>query len=184
VEPAFAMDPAENFRQYGFLCLEDEAIGQKVAEVDGQGLSTKAASWDYFQSLVNGNEDSRKILEPFLDHDNPKRCHTFGPEPGQIFCFWPQPNPPRLVVSMWSAGSEVKLYGGSHIGDMAVVFSSNGLFEASPPSMKKAGYEPVLIRLEKGGIIILDTRMLFERKSGFTIAYGMDTTREMKPEKH
>ncbi|KAG7123995.1 hypothetical protein HYQ46_011735 [Verticillium longisporum] len=159
------MDPAENFRQYGFLCLEDEAIGQKVAEVDGQGLSTKAASWDYFQSLVNGNEDSRKILEPFLDHDNPKRCHTFGPEPGQIFCFWPQPNPPRLVVSMWSAGSEVKLY-------------------ASPPSMKKAGYEPVLIRLEKGGIIILDTRMLFERKSGFTIAYGMDTTREMKPEKH
>ncbi|EGY23783.1 uncharacterized protein VDAG_05221 [Verticillium dahliae VdLs.17] len=176
------MDSTENFRRHGFFYLEDEAIGQKVAEVDSQGLSTNVASWDYFKSLVIGNENSRKILEQFLDQDNPQRCHTFGPEPGQIFCFWPQPHLlHRLVVSMWSVGSEIEFYDGSHVGDIAVVFSSNGLFEASPHSIKKAGYKPVSIRMEKGGMVILDIRMLFERKDGFTIAYGMDIATEIMP---
>ena len=60
------MDSIENFRRHGFFYIEDEAIGQKVAEVDSQGLSTKVASWDYFKSLVIGNEVSRSERQNYL----------------------------------------------------------------------------------------------------------------------
>jgi hypothetical protein len=53
---------------------------------------------------------------------------------------------------MWSAGSEVEFYGRTHIGTLATVQSSNGLFEASPQTMKSHGNRPIPVRFEKGGM--------------------------------
>jgi hypothetical protein len=160
----------EEFKSQGIYLIYDEAIGQKVKEVDDQGLSTKTSSWEYFRDIIGrhavswqclfmikfltGVKACNEILEPFLQQPNPKRCHTFGPEPGQIFCFWPQPQQSRrLVVAMWSSGTEIELYHGSHLGALATVPASNGLFEASPQAVK-VGHEAVSIRMESGGMYV------------------------------
>ncbi|WQF76295.1 hypothetical protein CDEST_01309 [Colletotrichum destructivum] len=170
------IEPFELFKECGVFCLEDENIGKLVQEVDDLGLSTNLESWKFFKDTVHGNSTIRQILEGFLEPPNPHSCHTFGPEPRQVFCFWPQPNQShRLVLSMWSAGTKLELHEGSHKGPLKAVLASNGLFEVPGASLEKHSIKAVPRDLEKGGILISDVRFAFERKAGFTIAYRMES---------
>ncbi|OHE90315.1 hypothetical protein CORC01_14388 [Colletotrichum orchidophilum] len=146
-------EPYELFKKRGVLCMEDENIGKLVQEVDDQGLSTSLESWKFFKDTVHGNPTIRRILEGFLEPPNPHRCHTFGPEPGQVFCFWPQPDQThRLVLSMWSAGTRLELHEGSHRGPLKAVLASNGLFEVPSASLEKHGIRAIPYDMEKGGM--------------------------------
>ena len=54
-------------------------------------------------------------------------------------------------MAIWSAGSDIEVYEGSHTGDVVTVQSSNGIFEASLEAVKN---QPVPIRLDKGGMLV------------------------------
>ncbi|KAK4058972.1 hypothetical protein Purlil1_14399 [Purpureocillium lilacinum] len=167
--PTLATDALEYFKEFGIFYLEDAVIGRAVQQIDDLGLSTSLESWDNLKHIIVGNPQVHRILAPFLDQRNPRRCHTFGPEPGRVFCFWPQPNQShRLVVSVWSAGTKLELYYGSHKDLSKAAPASNGLFE-----VPRRGPGEV-VQLETGGIALLDVRFLIQRIAGFTIAYGMD----------
>ncbi|KJZ70617.1 hypothetical protein HIM_10005 [Hirsutella minnesotensis 3608] len=201
--PTSGTDSLEYFNEHGIYYLEDETIGRIVKQIDDLGLATSLKSWDYLNDVIlanavsmtgeacklispNSSQQLRRILEPFLDQPNPRRCHTFGPEPGHVFCFWPQSNQShRLVVSVWSTGTKLELYDGSHTGHLKTVPASNGLFEVP---RQGTGH---IIHMEAGGMYafyalgislkhsnlnsaLMDVRFTFQRIAGFTIAYGMD----------
>lgn len=54
---------------------------------------------------------------------------------------------------MWSPGTEIEVYDGSHLGAVATVPASNGLFEASPQALK-IGHKAATIRMENGGMYV------------------------------
>ncbi|KAK2728631.1 hypothetical protein CKAH01_10761 [Colletotrichum kahawae] len=165
------------FSSTGVFCLEDERIGKLVEEVDDLGLSANRESWNYFADVILANPTVRQILQGFLEPPNPYSCHTFGPEPLQVFCFWPQPNQShRLVLTLWSSGTKLVLYQGAHKESLKAVPASNGLFEVPSASLKAHGCKPMPLDMLKGGIMISDVRLPFERKAGFTITYRMESS--------
>ncbi|KAI3528397.1 hypothetical protein CABS02_15127 [Colletotrichum abscissum] len=141
------------FNDTGSFYFEDEHIGRLVQEVDDLGLSASRESWKFFANMINANPTVRQILQGFLESPNPYSCHTFGPEPLQVFCFWPKPDQShRLVLSLWSPGTRLVLYQGAHKASLKAVPASNGLFEVPGASLKTHGSKPVPLDMPKGGM--------------------------------
>jgi hypothetical protein len=163
-----AVDSNRFFEEHGFYAVEDAAIGRIAEQVDERGESSKLESWDHFRLALLGDEVScilciasaslnplqtiHSIIEPFLTEGNPRICSTFGSDPLHIYCFWPQPEEHRLVVSIWAPGSKMLLYDHSHTGKVTAVMASNGLFEMPPGPLKTNNSVPIETSMDQGGV--------------------------------
>ncbi|KND87490.1 hypothetical protein TOPH_07898 [Tolypocladium ophioglossoides CBS 100239] len=178
LSPPLAVDSVRSLKEHGFYVVENAAIGSIAKQVDERGESSRLESWQHFKPTLLRDERIRPIIEPFINEANPRICSTFGSDPLHIYCFWPQPQEHRLVVSIWSPGSKVVFYDHSHTGEATAVMASNGLFEMPPGPLKTNKRVPIEAPMDQGGVVIQAVRCGCRRLAGFTIAYGFENPRD------
>ncbi|KND88468.1 hypothetical protein TOPH_06850, partial [Tolypocladium ophioglossoides CBS 100239] len=171
----------EFFAEHGLLYQEDAPVGGIVATLDQKGLSNNTDGFKFIAEHLLTDSRIRPILKPYLSQDNPQVCSPFSADPGHIFAFSTAPViGKRIVVYAWGAGSHMEFYANSHIKELKGVRASNGLLEIAEASLKRNGCTAISVRMEKGGIAILHPRHAFRIREGFTNAYGLEITGQVK----
>ena len=79
---------------------------------------------------------------------------AFGYETEHVFCFLSHANSAvqALIVHLWSSGSKVIFYKGSHLRSLSPKAAANGLLEIDSEALTSSDVEPVEVDLENGGL--------------------------------
>lgn len=156
------------FQEHGFFYQADTEIGNLVAELDSQGLAWDPKGLKYFMpillrdlvsmpsrvscTVIYTTQGLRQILEPFGIY--PSVCYAFGSNyPGHYFASTIEPNQDhRILLYMWSAGSQLEFVVGSHRPPHIGVKGANGMYEVPYIFLKKKNLNEIEVRMEGGGV--------------------------------
>ncbi|KAK0368059.1 hypothetical protein CABS03_06578 [Colletotrichum abscissum] len=96
----------------------------------------------------------RPVLESFFDWFGLGLYRAFGTAPGD-YTFRqsdPDSNVESLLVQLWSEGSKVTVWKGSHRHQLPSVRGENFLWRVPRAILKRLGLEPVEVTFERGGL--------------------------------
>lgn len=163
-----ADDAATFFQEHGFFYQADTEIGKVVAELDSQGLAWNPEALKYFMPIllrdavsvtsralcivVYTTQRVRQILKPF--GNRPSVCYSFGSNyPGHYFASTIEANQDhRILLYMWSTGSQLEFAVGSHRPPQIGVKAANGMYEVPYKFLKKKNLNEIKVRMEGGGV--------------------------------
>ncbi|KAK4149898.1 hypothetical protein C8A00DRAFT_18482 [Chaetomidium leptoderma] len=170
-----AEDAAAFFQEHGFFYQADTEIGKVVAELDSQGLAWNPEGLKYFMPILLRDSRLRQILEPFGNR-YPSVNYSFGSNyPGHYFASTIEPNQDhRILLYMWSAGSQLEFAVGSHRPPNKGVKAANGMYEVPYKFLKNKNLNEIKVRMEGGGVAIVHPLLAFGATEGFSMAYGLE----------
>jgi len=80
-----------------------------------------------------------------------------------------------FVVHVWSRGSEVEYYAGSHDHELVTTRSLRSLHEIPSSELARVGCVADKKKFENGALVIMDARLGFEIKAGYAITFMFGT---------
>ncbi|CZS92365.1 uncharacterized protein RAG0_02776 [Rhynchosporium agropyri] len=178
------VDARKSILDDGFLALHDSVVGGHVLDIQQKDFPFLSEYGLEF-CKINFLDDTRiqSILESFLPWSGLGLCLKWNNDPGHNFSFrkgGTKAGLRVLLVQLWSVGSRVAYWGGSHLLSPPAVGAANGLWEVPSAALKRAGCKQTEITFEQGGLAILDARLAFEIKDGFSITSAFATEDELK----
>lgn len=164
-----ADNAAAFFQEHGLFYQVDTEIGKVVAELDSQGLAWKPEGLKHFMPILLRDSVSitsrafyivtyptqrvRQILEPF-GNQYPSVCYSFGSNyPRHYFASTIEPNQDhRILLYMWSAGSELQFFVGSHKPPYIGVKAANGMYEVPYKFLMNKKSNEIKVGMDGGGM--------------------------------
>ncbi|KJZ69064.1 hypothetical protein HIM_11547 [Hirsutella minnesotensis 3608] len=172
-------DPLTFFEENRYFCDEDASIGKLVEELEKQGIAESHRGLEIAKPKLLANSNVRPIIEPYLSRPDIRLCTSLGEDPNHRFVLSLEPGQKEhIIVHLWSPGSEAELYRSSHLDPpglppLKAAQASNGLLELAGAVLKKRMYSPVTVKMERGGIAVMDRRFCFRIVKGFTVTYDL-----------
>lgn len=80
----------------------------------------------------------------------------FGPDPSRVFSFLNRTKEEEeaqvLLVQLWSSGSRMVFYSGSHLHSLNANPAANGLLEIPLDRLEHTGIKPIEVDMTDGGL--------------------------------
>ena len=164
----------------GFHIVDDETVGQNMAEMDEEGTPlASAAGLRFCKDNVLDNSNIREILDAFFDWFGLGLYRSFSARHGDYVFLKNDPKYPEiegkcLLVHLFSKGSVATLWKDSHRQTLPYIKGENNLWLVPRGSLLRFGLSPTLHTFEQGGFIVLDPRTAVEISQGgtATLAFG------------
>ncbi|PVH70792.1 hypothetical protein DL98DRAFT_123814 [Cadophora sp. DSE1049] len=168
----------------GFYCIQDPTLGLRILEMEQNGSqfsSSSKAGWEFCKSNVLKDKRIRTLLESFFDWCGLGDYRRIAEDQGHIFQLRKGGEKPDiLLVHLWSKGSRVVYYRGSHLIPWKSVRAANRMWEIAFAVLELAGICGTEIFFENGGLAILDARIAFEMRHGSPITCGFAVQDELR----
>jgi len=172
-----AADAPKFFDEHGFFYQTNPEIGSLVEDLDDNGLADGSEGLQSFTSTLLHDERLKRILETY--DERAKLWFSLGCDPGHYFASTIDPSQEnRLVIYMWSPGTELEFCDCSHMGESKGVRAANGMVEVPVAFLRRKGIKFIRVRMEKGGVALVHPRHAFQSISGFSRAYAIGKTAE------
>ncbi|OCL02210.1 hypothetical protein AOQ84DRAFT_190831 [Glonium stellatum] len=162
--------PRESILEDGVFCVEDPVIGKRVDEIAKKGFPFKTEEGlDFCKLNTLDDKRIRNVLETFFEWSCLGFYKAFGRDPSRTFSFLNRTKIEAqvLVVQLWSSGSRMVFYNGSHLQSLDAGPAANGLLEIPNSHLERAGITPTEVEMKDGGLAILDGRLGFKIVQGF-----------------
>lgn len=163
----------------GFVILQDTTIGEQIGELERRGFPfTSDYGLDFLAKHILGNAKIQTTVETVLGKCALAHWLRYMAYPGHIVCFragGPQAGRRALLVHLWSRGSQAVYYSGSHHHHLPTEKGGRLLWEIQAPALADVGCSPALVEFPDGGVVLLDARVGYEIKSGYTITLEFAT---------
>ncbi|KAF2182597.1 hypothetical protein K469DRAFT_752086 [Zopfia rhizophila CBS 207.26] len=173
-----AEDTRNAILQNGFFFDQDALLGELIEKMDKDGIPFASAGGLQFCKInVLDNPRIRPVLESFLGWFALGLYRSIGAFPGDYIFRKsdPEVKVESLLVQLWSKGSRVSFWGGSHHHELPSVKGENNLWRVPRVSLKQLGLEPIEVTFEQGGFTILDPRIAVEVKEGTATTFAFGT---------
>ncbi|OQU97148.1 hypothetical protein CLAIMM_03127 isoform 4 [Cladophialophora immunda] len=117
-------------------------------------LMTRQASRALGKDIFNISQRVRDTLENFFEWSGLGFYKAFGSDSNRTFSFMNKTDTEAqvLVVQLWSTGSRVVFYNGSHLQYLSAKPAANGLLEIPPSHLTRKDIKPVEVKMEHGGL--------------------------------
>ncbi|KAL2156666.1 hypothetical protein VTH82DRAFT_1411 [Thermothelomyces myriococcoides] len=182
--PASTVNPLKFFEENGYFSDDCAAIGRLVTDQETKGNAESPETLSLAKSILL-RERCGEILAPYLNNpENIKLCMALGPDPNHCFAFTLKPGETdRIIIHMWSPGSQGELYRGSHVDlpgqpRLIAAGASNGLLEPPSAILRMRENNPITVEMANGGITITDRRFVFRVLQGSTITFDLAQGKE------
>ncbi|KAF2176763.1 hypothetical protein K469DRAFT_605911 [Zopfia rhizophila CBS 207.26] len=175
--------PRESILEDGVFWVEDPVIGKRVDEIAKKGFPFKTEEGlDFCKLNTLDDKRIRNVLESFFEWSCLGFYKAFGRDPSRTFSFLNRTKTEAqvLVVQLWSSGSRMVFYNGSHLQSLDAGPAANGLLEIPDSHLKRAGITHTEVEMKGGGLAILDGRLGFKIVQGFAITFGFAAEEELK----
>lgn len=163
----------------GFHCWQDTSAGNRVSEFAKRGFPYYTEYGLDFLTDFAFDPRIQHILEACFDRCLLAHWLRYEALPDQhIECFrqgGPEAGRRVFMVHVCSKGSQVAYYVGSHLHKFKTTKGLRSVFEVSPEELSRAGCEPEALNFPNGGLVILDARVCFEIKQGYTMTFMFAT---------
>ncbi|CZT10264.1 uncharacterized protein RAG0_14790 [Rhynchosporium agropyri] len=170
--------------ELGFYQIQDPTLGLRIEEMEKKGSQrsiSSEAGLEFCISNVVEDQRIRTLLESFFRWCGLGYYQSIAEDQGHIFQFRKGVGQPDiLLVQLWSKGSRVVYYGGSHLIPWFTVRAANRLWEIPLAALTREGIGGTEIFYEHGGLAILDARVAFEMKHGSPITCGFAVQDQLK----
>lgn len=105
-------------------------------------------------AATNTSQRIRNILESFFEWSRLGFIKAFGRNPNHAFSFLNRTKPEAqvLVVQLWSSGSRVIFYNGSHLEFLDARPAENGLLEIPESHLERPTIIPKEVEMKGGGL--------------------------------
>ncbi|KAK3336987.1 hypothetical protein B0T19DRAFT_351513 [Cercophora scortea] len=180
-----------SIRETGVYHLDDSLVGSRVAEFNDRGLPTKTEyGLDFCAQNSLDNPDIRAVVESILGRPHwgflkiysdrlPLDLAFFFHNP-RFYLDEPTPQIPTLIVQLWSPGSQVIYYEGSHLQNIDPKESTEwGLLALPRVQMRRDGVTETEVGLAEGGFAIMDSRLGWTVRKGYFVNIGFATEYEI-----
>ncbi|KAK0628276.1 hypothetical protein B0T17DRAFT_486756 [Bombardia bombarda] len=172
-------DATRSLLEDGFFAMEDANIGELVSEMERRGFPYSSEyGLDFCNDHVLGDPRIRTVLESVFERCTLGHWLRYEQYPGHIVCLRrPGPKAGRrvLTVHLWARGSLVEYYRGSHLHELPVEKEKKSLYRIHEAALDQAGCPAVEKTFTVGGLAILDARLGYEIKKGYTITFMFAT---------
>jgi len=175
-------DAKKSILEEGFFDLNDSVVGKPIQEMEQEGFPFFTEyGLDFCKKYVLDDTRIKDVLEFFFEKRN--RCILghwlrYKRYPNHIVCFrkgGPNAGRGTLLVHLWAEGSQVDYYGGSHLHDLPVEEGERSLYEILPSALVEVGCKATPKKFKEGGLVVLDSRIGYEIKEGYVIAFEFAT---------
>lgn len=140
----------------GFYCIQDPTVGLRISEMErnsSQFSSSSKAGLEFCKSNVLKDERIRTILESSFDWCGLGYYQRIAEDQGHIFQLRKGGEKPDILcVHLWSKGSRVIYYRGSHLIPWKSVRAANRMWEIPFAALARAGILGTEIFFENGGL--------------------------------
>ncbi|KAK3900116.1 hypothetical protein C8A05DRAFT_17539 [Staphylotrichum tortipilum] len=165
----------------GFWAQEDAAVGKRVDDIVNQGFQFKTEQGlELCKVTALDDPRIRPVIEFFLPRSVLGFYKAYG-RTRQVHCILNRLTPELqiLVVQIWSSGSEVIFYPGSHTHLLNAVGAQNGLLAIPPDRLNLPGINAKSVEMPNGGFAIVDARLAFRPLGGKVVMFGFMTPSEV-----
>ena len=98
----------------------------------------------------------RNVVESFFEWSGLGLYKAFGPDPSRAFSFMNRTEGEEeaqlLVVQLWSSGSRMIFYSGSHLQSLPAKAAPTGLLGIDPNRLNIAGIKAIEVDMNYGGM--------------------------------
>lgn len=168
----------------GFYFIQDPTLGLRILEMERNGSQFSSSSkpgLEFCKSNVLNDERIRTVLESSFDWCGLGYYQRIAEDQGHIFQLRKGGEKPDiLLVHLWSKGSRVTYYRGSHLIPWKSVRAANRMWEIPFAALARADIHGTEIPFENGGLAILDARIAFEMRRGSPITCGFAVEDELR----
>ncbi|KAH6712141.1 hypothetical protein BKA61DRAFT_80452 [Leptodontidium sp. MPI-SDFR-AT-0119] len=185
-----AESPQKSILEDGVFYAEDPVIGKRVDDFAQNGFPFRTEEGLDF-CKVNALDDKRirNVIESYF---NEWSClglfKVFGPYPSRAYSFInrmeEETKAQALIVQLWSRGSRMVYYSGSHLQSLNAKPADVGLLEIPLDRLKRTEEQPSIKHIEvdmkDGGLAILDGRLGFTIVQGKAITIGFAVREELE----
>ncbi|KAH7108716.1 hypothetical protein B0J13DRAFT_517182 [Dactylonectria estremocensis] len=187
-----AKDAEVSIRKTGVFRVEDAPLGRRVAEFSERGLPTRTEfGLEFCAENTLDNRDIRTVIESILDRPRWGLLKIYSdklPSDSAFFFhnpsfYYNQPTPqiPTLLVQLWSPGSQMVFYEGSHLQNINPMESKKwGLLTLPCVQMRRDGITETPVGMAEGGLAIMDSRLGFTIPQGYVVNIGFATESEIQ----
>jgi len=135
---------------------EDSAIEREVEKLRDEGfqLRTTAKGLRFCRQWVLENARVQHVLNSFYDSPCLGVYHWYSSDPNQTYQLLKNdsPDPPAIAVHMFTPGTRLKIYKGSHLKVFKTWHAPNGMLVVLNAALRKANFEGTEVTLEHGGL--------------------------------
>jgi len=106
---------------------------------------------------LNALDDKRirNVLESFFEWSGLGLYKAFARDPSRVISFLnrtkAEAKAQALVVQLWSSGSRMVFYSGSHLQSLHAKPATNGLLDIPLDRLEQAGIKPIEVEMKDGG---------------------------------
>lgn len=163
----------------GVLVVQDSEVGNRLPKLDFHFTTPEGLEFIAQHSV--DNQEIRSIITSILIRPYLAFVKVYSNQlPSDYAFFWhsvPSRQPWSLVVQLWSPGSTIVVYEGSHrlaIGNYIdrEVSRRKGLLAVRKQHLESLGFSGKEVRMEQGGFSLADSRLGFGILEGFGIHIG------------
>lgn len=166
--------------------MDDVNTGNQVRQFNEQGLPIKTPDGlDFCARNTMNNESIRKVIETAISRPTWGLVKVYGDRlpPNFAFLFHNRQSShmPAILVQLWSPGSLVVFYEGSHLHNVdAKELKDWGLLALPGEEMIRDGITRNQIEMAEGGLAMMDSRLGFTILKGYVINIGFATENEIQ----
>lgn len=184
-----AEDPQKAILEKGVFCAEDPVVGKRVDEIARKGFPFKTEEGlDFCKTNALDDERVRSVLKSFFEWSGLGLYKAFGRDPSHAYSFLTrieseaeaETKSRALIVQLWSSGSRMIFYSGSHLRSLPAKAAKNGLLETPLDRLKQAGIVWINVEMKDGGLVILDGALRFTIIQGRAITFGFAAREELE----
>ncbi|KAM4066709.1 hypothetical protein HRG_012146 [Hirsutella rhossiliensis] len=168
-----------SIEKHGFFFGKDATMGQRIEKMENEGTPFASAGGLRFckVTVLDNSQYIRSVLDSFFVWFALGLYRSIGAAPGDYTFRKSDPGADgeSLLVQLWSKGSKVSFWGGSHRHHLPSVKGDNNLWRVPRVILVRLGLKPTDVTFEQGGFAIVDPRIVVTVTEGNATVFAFGT---------